>query len=151
MKRYVPLLSLALLSLAPACKKDSTTPAPTVTSKLINNKWQLRSASISGPGQPTIDGYAIASSCTKDDVIQYLAPNILSYDEGATKCDPNDPQKRTGTWVLSNNDTQLTVTLDSHTSVYTIDELTDNSLKLTNVSIQGSNTTTIKTGYVPVP
>ncbi len=99
---------------------------------LSAKKWQIRSSVLTAPNTPTVDVYAIAQPCTLDNFIQYAAPNTFIYDEGLTKCQAIDAQQRLGIWALGSNDTQLTVSFNGFTTIYTIDEVTDTSLKLTS-------------------
>ena len=150
MRRYLPFLSLVLLCTTMACKKDEPLSL-TVTQKLTGARWQLRSAVVSTPGQPTVDGYASTPSCTQDDIIIYGPSNVWYYDEGLTKCYSTDPQRQTGTWTLSNNDTKVTITFSGTTTEYTIDELIGSTLKLSRTDTQNSIVSTLKLGYVSIP
>ncbi len=68
--------------------------------------------------------------CTKDDCTKFNSDKTASFDEGATKCDPSDPQTNTGTWSLSADGKTLTATIGGDTSSATIVELTSSKLVL---------------------
>ena len=101
----------------------------------------------SGAAIGTIDLYAAAAPCTRDNLLQFTAPSTFVYDEGPTKCDPSNPQTRLGTWKLDSDGKQLTVNEGGYTSVYSIDELTATSLKLTLPEVQGTVTAVLKNTY----
>ena len=68
--------------------------------------------------------------CTKDDCTKLNSDKTVTFDEGATKCDPNDPQSSTGTWSVSADGKTLTVTVDGETTSGTIVELSSTKLVL---------------------
>ena len=153
MKNRKYLLPVVLACSFFSCSKKEKDPTPplTRTQLLSSKKWQLRSATIEGPGQPIIDIYALTSPCTRDDYEQFNLPNTYVNDEGLTKCGTADPQTKLGLWALINNDTQLTVTYDGQSNTSTIDELTESTLKVTSIQPQGNGTNAIiKGAYVSI-
>jgi hypothetical protein len=152
MKRFT-IAALALASLlATACKKDSeNTPQPKTTEQLLTANWRM-TALTSNPGLQTNTGttvtdiYPFVPSCTKDDIMQFLAGGQFKADEGATKCDGNDPQTLTGTWTSakSGNDTNVNVTVGSSTLHFKVLEVSDTQLKMmTNDDLLGIGTTSV--------
>lgn len=127
-------------------KKDDpapTTPAPepTKTELLTGKNWKL-TAMTSDPainwgtgGAMVTDLYAQMSACDKDDISVFNVNNTYTDDEGATKCDPADPQTTSGTWVF--NTTQTIITLDG-TDSYNIEALSSSSLKINQVYNDGT-------------
>ena len=148
------LLLLAFTSTAISCAKTKEDPAPappTRTQLLTAKKWQIRSATIEGSGQPTVDLYPLIAPCSRDDFEQFNLPNTYVTDEGPTKCSPSDPQTQLGIWALTANDTQLTVTATGTSTTSTIEELTDTSLKLTTLQPQSNGTNaTVRTAFVSI-
>ncbi len=51
----------------------------------------------------------VLDDCDKDDCTRFNADKTMTFDEGATKCDPADPQTSTGSWSLSADGSTLTV------------------------------------------
>ena len=136
MKRFTLLaLTAATLLIAPACKKDSVTPTtqgttspqstptpPAAEQQLADKVWVLTAVSVNpalstNTGAAVTDLYPYIPACTKDDTEQFVSGGVLKLDEGATKCDANDPQTVTGTWTAakSGNDTVLHATVNGGT------------------------------------
>ena len=121
------ILMLALVFVGTSCKKDDEK-----TSKdfLTAHDWKLVSVKIGGIAS-TLD------PCDQDDFATFHDDGEYHLDEGATKCDPTDPQETTGTWSISDKTTPETLTIkydDNGTQVteeYDITELTDASMVLT--------------------
>ncbi len=111
----------SMLVIFSACKKDKDDPQPSKTQMLTAKNWKLTSVTMNGADQ-----YGSIPACTKDDLAKYNTDNTVTYDEGATKCDPDDPQTETAVWAFDNNETQLIE--DGQT--YDIKELSSNTLKL---------------------
>ncbi|RZK16447.1 MAG: hypothetical protein EOO56_19910 [Hymenobacter sp.] len=102
------------LTMLGACKKDSE-PAPSTSSRtdlLTAKSWRLtaKNTSITLPGLPPLTDNAI-DACDQDNFLKFSTNKTVVSDEGATKCDPSDPQTQNGTWALKTNDTQLDITL----------------------------------------
>ena len=140
--RFLLLMPLALGLMFTGCKKDSpnATPAPTKTELLTNKNWVVTAATISpglqnpNGGAPITDLYAQFSACDKDDFIRFEAASVFKEDEGANKCSSSSNQTRTGIWAFGSNDTVITIggSVDNSGS-YNVAELSDNTLKLTQL------------------
>ena len=124
------LLPLMVVLAMASCKKDD----PTTTELLIDaDGWILVSMTVDPPivdpitGTSITDFYAQMDACDKDDITIFQDNGTYIIDEGATKCDPNDPQTETGTWVLSAD--EKTITIDGES--WTIESLTKNSMRVT--------------------
>lgn len=86
-------LMLMLASLVFSCKKKD--PEPTPQQKVTGN-WRLTFARI------TVDGVSEnGQPCELDNTFNFQASGAFTIDEGATKCDPSDPQTSTGTWSIT--------------------------------------------------
>jgi hypothetical protein len=89
-----------------SCKNDdnTTTPQPTQSrTQLISAKnWFATGYTKNG-----VDLWPKTSNCQKDDIIAFKADGTFIYDNGPTKCDPNDPQSYTTTWKFIDNDTKI--------------------------------------------
>lgn len=132
-------LGLALVAGLASCKKDddgdSSSPK-TKTDFLTQNDWNIKAATISPAfvnpitNETVTDFYSLMDACDKDDILKFAKDGVHTLDEGATKCDANDPQSETGTWEFQDSETKIKVTVDNETNVMTIEELISESLKI---------------------
>ena len=121
MKNYLKtfgLLSLVLIIGLSACKKDESTPATpaskTPTEYLTAGFWKTTAMTIDPGinfnGTVITDFYAQMPACSKDDITRFNTNGTITDDEGATKCDANDPQTTNdGTWVMSADNASVTI------------------------------------------
>lgn len=156
MKKFTILvLALAFVAAISSCKKDEdSTPATgkTKTEILTAKAWKETartiSPAISVNGNMVTDLYALDDECDKDDLYKFKIDKTFTQEEGATKCDPSDPQiYATGTWAFNADETKLILTytgLGSSTS--NIIEVTETTAKLsqveTNNGVEYTTTTT---------
>jgi hypothetical protein len=94
-----------------SCKKDSTTSA-TKTDLITKSAWKYQDAGADMDKNGTID-LSISSQlqdCEKDNTLTLRADGTGTLDEGATKCDPSDPQSSNVNWNFSNNETFINFT-----------------------------------------
>lgn len=70
--------------------------------------------------------------CEKDNLEKYNANGTFTNDEGATKCDANDPQiYESGTWQLLENNTKLKrINNKNETATFDVVSLNETTLKL---------------------
>lgn len=109
---YFAALAIAILTLN-ACKKDDPS---------IIGTWKITAAEFTPPA--TIGGttynnaypYILSQSCDQDNLFIFNDGNQVIEDEGANKCDSNDPQQTSATYLLSGS--TLTV-YGSDTSIFT--------------------------------
>ena len=112
MKKIYYLILGSIAVFAVSCKKDSSS-SQSNTDKLCGKNWKVVAYTINpgiqlAPGGPLItDYYSTFQSCEKDNFSTYNKNGTYVDDEGATKCDPADPQTTPGTWYFSNNETVL--------------------------------------------
>lgn len=151
MKLFYAFTFSAIILLT-GCSKSSDTPSSTSARGILTSgKWQITggNVSFSYPGIPTqtsdIDKYM--SSCELDNYIIFKTDGIAATDEGATKCDPSDPQVQdnTGHWELQSNNTKLVLTDPASGLTITCDvlQLDNNTMKLQfNVTNQGATSST---------
>lgn len=159
--KHFTLIALALgLLFFASCDKanETTTPAPTTptpttpapttptpkTKKelLVDGKWQwvgLEFVTTVNGQDSLVDGWSVVEDCVKDNIMTYSADGKGTIDEMATKCDPADPQTKTLTWELMNNDTEVKVTDDEGTHVITIMELTATKAVLRQTTTSGGS------------
>jgi len=152
MKKTIICVALGSLTSLFACHKDVEPQPATITQLLIGRKWQLQTSVITAPNQPVIDLYVLTASYTKDDFEQFDLPNVFTYDEGPTKYSSASPQTQQGTWMLSTDNTQLTLAYSSRITNYVIDGLTPTSLKVHINQVQSNGITSVLTNtFVVVP
>ncbi len=117
---------------ATSCKDDDDA-TPDKTKQLTGGNWQL-SAMTSDPaidwfGTPVTNVYAQLPVCVKDDLTIFKSNGAVNFDEGTSKCEPNDPQTQTGTWAFNTDQTVLTLTRDGETESWDITELKGDTFK----------------------
>lgn len=115
------VVAIAFLTTMGSCKKDDDDDnnggSGTSVSKaglLTSGGWIATSFEVTFPAPiGTIDQYAMMDACEKDDILYFNSDKTILDDEGATKCDPSDPQSMSGgTWELTDNDTKLAINDD---------------------------------------
>lgn len=125
---FLPLvISLALFN---SCSKDddsnNTTPQ-TKTQLLTAHSWKLTGSKLNG-----VDDFSTLDACDLDDIATFLSNGTGNMDEGATKCDPADPQTSPITWSFQSNETILSIDYGGGLVVdATIVALTSDQMKLT--------------------
>ena len=108
-----------------ACKKDA---AKSKTELLTQSNWKIvKEESKSGSG-PWVD-ITSTLACEKDNQYVFSTTSALEFNEGATRCNPADPQIiATGTWSFLTNETQLQVIAFGSTSLFSLDQLDENTM-----------------------
>jgi hypothetical protein len=154
-KSLIVLLTLGALYLS-ACKDETTEdPTPTLSRSelLIAGNWQMTSGTIVPPIKIDLFGQVITISdfmefmdsepCEKDDLIIFNTNGTITNDEGATKCDPADPQTTAGgNWALVESDAKLRMIEDGDTTMITIQELTAKTMKGSTLFLNEGDTST---------
>lgn len=150
MKSLLLLSSLALTGMFASCsddKKEDPTPTKTDSELLMAKTWtQTAETETMGTAAP-IDTYTNGyEACEKDNTLKFLAGNILTFDQGATKCDPDDAQSISGNWALT--DKTLTMVVFSFGGQATIQELTDSKMVLSTSETVNGTTTITRSTYI---
>lgn len=132
------LLMVLFVLTAVSCKKDK--PREEL---LTSGAWRATSISVA-LGPLTVDAFAELEDCEKDDRMTFKSDKTVEIDEGATKCNPSDPQTYSlGAWSLSDNDNKL-----SYGGItYDILELTESRLRLKGSISESGLTGTIELGF----
>ncbi len=149
----IKYFAFALLSsslLFSACSKDdsSTAATPSGASYLTGKDWRMIAATLTTAGAPTVDMFAAMQPCEKDDLIEFLSTGLVTMKEGATKCDPADPDTAPGgAWTLLNSDKQLRI-IDGDTTLMDVVELNASSLKVKVVEVDMGVTYTTNYSFV---
>jgi hypothetical protein len=61
------------------------------------------------------DLFAIMEACNRDDLMIFKANGIITTDEGASKCDPDDQQSYDDMYTLSADGNTITLTYEGST------------------------------------
>ncbi|QIL74901.1 hypothetical protein [Hymenobacter sp. HDW8] len=108
-------LSLVLAGALVSCGDDNNNdPQPanqTASEKLMAKPWMITAATEKKGNNAAVDIYTSENACLKDNLYKFQAGNVLTLDEGKTKCLGTSPQTTTGQWSLSNNDQTLSGTI----------------------------------------
>ena len=120
-----------------ACKKDA---AKSKTELLTQSNWKtVKEESKTGAGA-WIDNTSTLA-CERDNITIFRTNATVEQNEGATKCNPADPQIiSTGAWSFLTNETQLQVPGGPGSLILSLDQLDENTLVLTESSISGGIT-----------
>lgn len=77
------------------------------TQLLTASPWKLNSIILEMPGYPPSD-LTPTTSCEKDNLTQFDPDGTFEMTEGATRCNPSDPQViSSGNWQFLNNETRI--------------------------------------------
>jgi hypothetical protein len=132
MKLTKGIILVAIAAFAFASCKESTddeTPASKTKTELITSgSWVTSDVLINGASI-----WVLAEACSKDDFMTFKTNGTVITDEGATKCDPADPQTTTANWSFSSDEKKVTidgdagdlVTLNETDMVVTMQDSTD--------------------------
>lgn len=132
MKNLLKISLLTIISMGllfTACKKDeATTKTPSeILSAVV--KWKNTKDESKATAATTWDVNAI-DACSADDFVTYATGGAYTFNEGATKCDPADPQTTTGTWSISADGKILTVSDSGFAIAFDVKELTETQMVL---------------------
>lgn len=130
------ILSFALLILVFAgasCNKNKDSKSK--TEMLTQSRWRFSSYTTKDNLTGTVyDNFTSAAACSKDNEFTFATNGVHEYTEGATKCNPGDPQViYFASWEFTNNEASLRIYSGSMEVIYRIVELSDNVLSLEEV------------------
>ena len=139
MKKQLHLFGIFFIAISLAfvsCDKDEDEDSNKTTSEYLRAGFWKTTAMTIDPGVNVggvtlTDFFAQLEACTKDDLIKFNSDGSITDDEGATKCDVNDPQTTTeGSWVLSADNKMLTISYPGDDDIsLTITTINDNTLQ----------------------
>ena len=118
-----------------SCSKDDNenggSGSASKTTLLTNGGWIIQSI-INTQGTNSQDEFDYFDACEKDDITIFNSNSSITWDEGATKCDPSDSQSFTeDAWALVSNETKLSFIYDGGGSdIMDIVTLSSSELKL---------------------
>jgi hypothetical protein len=112
-RSIVYLYIVALLALS-SCGKDDD-PIASKTDLLTAKAWKQTKIKVLGMEAEPDD-------CDKDNTYTFITDKTFVQDEGATKCDANDPQSSSGTWKFNTDETIVTVSATDGGITFSLDE-----------------------------
>lgn len=138
------LLGIALVSIVACSKKSSGTSRTELVTKAT---WRYENSGLDVNKDGFIDtslppGYV--ENCDKDNTLTFKSDGTGIMDEGASKCDPGNPQSSPFTWTFKNGETVInfpSVVLSGISGDVTILKLTDTELDISKEVNIGSPTT----------
>jgi hypothetical protein len=132
LKIYSALFLLLSIFLINCSKDDDDDNGQQTKADQLVGTWQMTAYTVSpvydynGTG-PITDIYDTWDLCIKDDLYVFESNNEGEFDDGATKCDPGDPQTEMLFWFLEDNGKTLAVSssyLDGRFSILQLDAAT---------------------------
>lgn len=92
-----------------ACSKKDAAPVqnPDIEKNLQSAAWQMTVFTIAPALNGVTDVLLNTPPCAKDNLLRFNANGIFLMDEGASKCDPSDPQTDQGVWNYDGSIKQL--------------------------------------------
>ncbi|MBV4357076.1 lipocalin family protein [Pinibacter aurantiacus] len=119
MTRFTKKAAMFILSVAvmAGCKKDDNkNSSKSKTELLTSGSWKQTSIYFTPAVDWDLDGHTenevinLYPPCSKDDLLTFKTNGTAVSDEGASKCDPSDPQViETTNWKFSDNETKIMI------------------------------------------
>lgn len=107
MSKNIKYSIILLIFIANSCKKKDDVKKeekPTTKDLLVNKKWYTTAVTISPAYMGITDMFKDLVPCQKDDSFTYKENGIKEIDNGALKCNQNDPQINNKTeWTINGN------------------------------------------------
>lgn len=126
------LLFASLLLLLTSCEKDKDEVVDK-SNLLTAGHWQITGLNVEPAidwfGTPVTNVYSQLPACVKDNLTIFKPNGIINYDEGPSRCDPNEPQTTTGTWAFNIDQTILSLTTDGETESWNLTILDNQNIK----------------------
>ena len=126
-KLIYSFLIFTIILVGTSCGKQEKEPAP---QQKIEGKWKITASTVQDlVNGGTIDIWADAEACERDNTFEFKTGGVFIGDEGSLKCDPADPQQVSGTYSYTSNDKTLTITLNNIMIVSEVLELSSTTLR----------------------
>lgn len=134
---YVVIICGLMVANVGCSKDDDDNAGPkTKTELLTTGSWKFSDIKVNGTSVASF-----FETCQKDNILTFLAAGNGTADEGATKCDPADPDSNPFNWAFESNETVLFVSTPLFTggsSTFTIVSLTESQLVVSQtITIMG--------------
>lgn len=108
-----------------SCKKED---APPKSELFTTGAWRITSF-VMIQGSSTYEHYTNMYACEKDDYLVFKKDGVLEFNAGASKCDEDQAQVYTATWLLTEGETKIIMDGETATLLsLTASELTISAL-----------------------
>lgn len=141
MKKILLIPATALVVLF-ACGKDDEGTAGGNMQVITSSSWKYDTAGIDADGNGEIDSPlpgGLIQNCDRDNTIKFNSDGTGVVDEGASKCNANNPQTSNFTWSFNNAQNEINFSdtvFNGLTGAVQIRALTNTSLVLSkNVNV----------------
>lgn len=140
--RKLIILTCFLALILPSCKKDKK--SKTRTELLTSGSWHVTAYIVDpaidwdGDGTKESDIYAIMEPCVKDNRTTFTTDGKGQLDEGATRCNSDDPQVTSIVWSFDEREELLKV----QGTDYLIESLTESELVVKEIQVISAVTVT---------
>lgn len=124
-------VALAFVFGLSSCEKEKdAAPEPSKAEIIAGKNWKMTAITVNGQ-----DTYSAYDACDRDDIYIFSKYSKYTIKEGATKCDPSNPDSIEGTWSINGNKLIITedglslainadiLQLDTKTLKYSFDEI----------------------------
>jgi len=140
------VLAIAAATTFLACKKDKkdSNTGKTKTELITTGTWKMTAFTTNPAQDLDSDGdvetnvFDYLEACFKDDITTFKTNGTAEVNEGATKCDPTDPQTFSISWSFTANETKLVVDGEE----FTLTELTATTIKIKDTYVDAGITYT---------
>lgn len=140
MKKTLITLSftLSVLTVFTSCKKDSGSNSKSVLITKAAWHFSKYETQIGTAAWTDLSGYL--TPCILDNAYSFKSSGVYTFDEGATKCDPSDPQTSNFNWSFLENETKIKI----DNTTYTLVQLDETTLSYSSSSTSNGTTSTAK-------
>lgn len=147
-KIKIYIIPILLFILTTACRRSKTEseeiiPAKSKSDLLVGT--YILTAITANPGflnpstgEKITDLYSILSACQKDNIFSFTSDGQAMVDEGNGKCNPTDPQTKTGIWNFNSNQDSLSMNIPLNTAFANVSKLKIAELNETTLKLQSS-------------
>jgi len=129
---FLPVVTI-LLFLASCKKEDSKTRKELLQE---NTCWNASKIEAKNPETGLYEDYTdllLGDACYRDNCYTFNVDGVYKETEGVTKCDPTDEELvATGTWSISADESNISITEDSVTRTGKIETLTADKFVITS-------------------
>ncbi|MCP4457511.1 MAG: hypothetical protein GY816_05710 [Cytophagales bacterium] len=91
-----------------------------------------------------LNGTLQLEECVTDNTIIYYPSSRYEENEGRTKCEIDNPPGSLGTWAVTNNETEISIVIDSDEELWKIESVTSQGHTLTRSTTDGEITFVLK-------
>jgi len=137
------LLTILLIAFFLSCKKEEDENSS--VNLLTRSEWRLSKHEEKINSDPYVDYFPGLPSCSRDDKYSFRKDGSYEVNEGATKCDPSDPQVfLTGTWQFTQNGSKINIDANE----FTINQLDQDTFFISRNFISNPDTEYYKYTFV---